>query len=613
MASCQTSKWTSTAPYVKLTVTGDTSYASNDTVCKLDWELLYFASSAADTSSARDWTVKIGGETKTGTFSIDGKTSSTGIKIASGSVYVNRTTEAKKVDFSVSFEFDLTWSGSYAGTKTASSSVSIAKKTSYTVKYNANGGTGAPSAQTKWHGTSLTLRTGKPTRTGYTFKCWNAKADGSGSTNFDPGGTYIGNADVTLYAQWTPNTYKVTFDTNGGTGGPGSQNKNHGVNLTLSSTKPTRPGYIFKGWGLSKTTTTVSYNPGGSYTNNAAITLYAIWEVGYANPRISSFSVSRDATNATTGKYNLDYACDETLLSIVIKWKPSSSSSYSNSKTVTGTSGTFGDNALDPEVTYDVQVIVTDTGGSSQSNVVLPTDNKYYIDFLAGNYGVGIGKAATKKDMLEIGFDIEDKFGTKMGNGLTHYGGSSNLEDPDTTIEHLTLTNVNCPIGNYFMYIHTVFYNEKSTTANRAQIAIPYGITGSIYHRFYYNGSWSEWRRLVNYDEFPMRQAVGVTFANGGSGHCYYYPALGMCFLRLYVTGTAIAANTEVTVCTIPEAYRPTSLAALAVAHLQDYTAQHQAYLLSSSNANHPGAVRFISSVAKEAADDIYITGWWYI
>lgn len=71
----------------------------------------------------------------------------------------------------------------------------------YAVTYYANGGTGAPSAQTKTYGTALTLRTGIPARSGYNFVKWNTKADGTG-TDYAAGGTYTANAALKLYAVW---------------------------------------------------------------------------------------------------------------------------------------------------------------------------------------------------------------------------------------------------------------------------------------------------------------------------------------------------------------------------------------------------------------------------
>ena len=94
---------------------------------------------------------------------------------------------------------------------------------------------------------------------------------------------------------------------------------------------------------------------------------------------------------------------------------------------------------------------------------------------------------------------VYDQFGSKFGNGLAAYIGSGDSGiDPDTTIEPLILTMVNTPISGQFMYIHTVFYNTKSATSNRAQFAIPYKSKGNMYHRYYVSGAWSEWEKHIN-------------------------------------------------------------------------------------------------------------------
>ncbi len=79
-------------------------------------------------------------------------------------------------------------------------------------------------------------------------------------------------------------TYTVSYNANGGSGAPGSQTKTYNVSLTLSSTVPTYTGHTFKGWGTSSTSTTPSYQPGDSYTGNANLALYAIWEEDYTPP-----------------------------------------------------------------------------------------------------------------------------------------------------------------------------------------------------------------------------------------------------------------------------------------------------------------------------------------
>ena len=71
--------------------------------------------------------------------------------------------------------------------------------------------------------------------------------------------------------------YQVIYNANGGSGAPVEQEKVHGTNLTLSSTKPTKEGHTFAGWATTVNATTAQYQSGGSYTNNSAVTLYAVW------------------------------------------------------------------------------------------------------------------------------------------------------------------------------------------------------------------------------------------------------------------------------------------------------------------------------------------------
>ena len=79
--------------------------------------------------------------------------------------------------------------------------VTVPARQSHTVTYDANDGTGAPSAQTKWYGDVLTLSSATPTRDNYRFDGW-ATSKG-GSVVYGAGGLYEADADVTLYACWT--------------------------------------------------------------------------------------------------------------------------------------------------------------------------------------------------------------------------------------------------------------------------------------------------------------------------------------------------------------------------------------------------------------------------
>ena len=89
----------------------------------------------------------------------------------------------------------------------------------YAVNYdaNANGDTTVsdiPNAQTKTHGVALPLTVTNPTRDGHTFKGWATSADGP--VAYQPGGQYLNDAPVTLYAVWEKLTYTVTISSGAG-------------------------------------------------------------------------------------------------------------------------------------------------------------------------------------------------------------------------------------------------------------------------------------------------------------------------------------------------------------------------------------------------------------
>lgn len=175
-------------------------------------------------------------------------------------------------------------SGFSHGTDYATTTVTVpaVARPTYTVSYNANGGSGAPSNQTKQHDITLTLSSVKPTRDGYEFAGWGTSATDTG-VKYSAGGQYTGNANITLYAIWT-NVAKMTlvYNANGGSGAPSSQT--HLINTVskISGVKPTRDKYVFLGWSTSSTATKATYIADGQYINNsftdgATVMLYAVW------------------------------------------------------------------------------------------------------------------------------------------------------------------------------------------------------------------------------------------------------------------------------------------------------------------------------------------------
>ena len=161
---------------------------------------------------------------------------------------------------------------------------------SYTINYNANGGSGTMSSSTVSSGSSVTIKNNAFTKEGYTFAGWTTNSNGtddgyrwvegwSGIWNYDNGQYGINNNKLVLYARWTSNKYTISYNANGGSNAPSNQSKTYGNNISLSSSKPIRTGYTFIGWNTSSNGSGTSYSAGATYSNNANVTLYAQWRI----------------------------------------------------------------------------------------------------------------------------------------------------------------------------------------------------------------------------------------------------------------------------------------------------------------------------------------------
>jgi len=143
----------------------------------------------------------------------------------------------------------------------------------YTVTFDANGGSvSLENKPVTYHGTYGTLPT--PTRDGYTFNGWYTSA--SGGTKVESSTTVTTASNHTLYAQWTVNSYTVTFNANGGgtpspTSKPVTYGSTYGTLATVS-----RTGYTFAGWYTAASGgTKVESSTTVGITSNQ--TLYAQW------------------------------------------------------------------------------------------------------------------------------------------------------------------------------------------------------------------------------------------------------------------------------------------------------------------------------------------------
>ena len=195
------------------------------------------------------------------------------------------------------------------------------------VSYNANGGSltsqsttdaqqlvNAANPSSLSSGQTRLAVAGKVSRTGYTFSKW-AMGSTSG-TKYDANALYTVTSNITAYAIWSANSYKIKFNGNDNTGGSMSdQSMTYDSAKNLSANGFTRTGYDFSGWSTTRNGKVIYTNKQSVNnlvaSNGGSITLYAIW-----SPRSDiKYVVKHWTQNLSGDKTKLDssnYTCVDT-------------------------------------------------------------------------------------------------------------------------------------------------------------------------------------------------------------------------------------------------------------------------------------------------------------
>ena len=167
----------------------------------------------------------------------------------------------------------------------------------YTITFNANGGTN-PAIPANWLGYDMTELpksniTVVPTRTGYTFLGWSGHGLTNQTAPFTISSTTTGvPGNLTYTAQWSLNTYTITYTLNGGTVSPSNPTTYNVTQLPITLNNPTRgDGYRFAGWiGSDGTTPLITVTIPSGTTGN--LNYEATWT-------LNSFIISYDLAGGT--------------------------------------------------------------------------------------------------------------------------------------------------------------------------------------------------------------------------------------------------------------------------------------------------------------------------
>ncbi len=180
----------------------------------------------------------------------------------------------------------------------------------YTVRFDANGGTGLMEPQEFAYGERKNIAANRFVKNGYSFAGWSVMSgigtvlyqnsefveDITDAVELEPGSM------VMLYAQWRPNSCRLEFHGNGGAGYIEGQTVTYDAETRIESNTFKREGFVFCGWARIADVDVAEYGNGASVLNvtnenNAVVDLYAIWSPEKPNDADTVWADERIADN----------------------------------------------------------------------------------------------------------------------------------------------------------------------------------------------------------------------------------------------------------------------------------------------------------------------------
>ena len=178
--------------------------------------------------------------------------------------------------------YNLTGSAPYKANETLFLFFTVSK--TFTLKYNANGGSGAPAQETATDSADshrFTVSSTKPTRAGYDFLGWSTSSNAA-SAGYWAGSSIDVTGTTTLYAVWQKKANEkvtLTYDANGGINPPAAVTQDKESEFIIRNKgSMTRSGYDFLGWSAIRNATEADIMPGDTFTLYMDATLYAVWK-----------------------------------------------------------------------------------------------------------------------------------------------------------------------------------------------------------------------------------------------------------------------------------------------------------------------------------------------
>ena len=534
--------------------------ANNASVVAWKMELIAGSDGYISSTAAKDWSVTVNGTNYSGTNTVGISNNSTKTLASGRTTIIHGADGSKTFSFSFSQEFAITFQGASIGTKSGSGSgtLTVIPRASQpslitwpettgdvgnfgdTIAIHMNRSSSSFTHTVRYAFGSLTGTIATKVETGTTWTIplsfmdqLPAATHGSGRIYVDTynGSTLIG-TKYTGFTAHVPASVKPTCslqvldattvkDTYGSLVKGLSKllvrvNGTPAYSSPIASRSATANGVRYSAAEfttdfLTKAgTTTVAATVTDKRGRTSAQASASFAVLDYAKPAITAMSVRRCDSNGTEnpqGNYvrvqfsaTITALNDKNSAAYRLQYKKSTAtsytavalSSYAGQYTVTNGSYIF---AADSSSSFDVVLEATDDFGTASRSGIASTAFTL-MNWGANGTSMAIGKVAEKANAFEVGLRMYDQFGKHVSNGMSLYGGASTPIDPDTTTEHLILTNQNVPETGLW-YIETIFYSTKLETSDRRQTAMPYRRGGATYSRYYTSGAWSAWENAA--------------------------------------------------------------------------------------------------------------------
>ena len=525
------------------------SVANNTTTVSWRLELIATSDGQINSTVSKNWIVTVNGVQYSGTNTVGINNNSTKLLASGTTVIAHNSDGTKTFSYSFSQEFGITFSGSTIGTKSGSGTAAlnnIPRKSTFTVN-NGTLGTAQTIIITKANSDfthTLTYVCGTATGTIVT-KTTNASvsftpplslaSQSTTSTNVSltltlttySGDTAIGantkHITCAIPASVKPTISAITISEASSevpSGFPYIQSKSK-LNVVVAasgsygstiSVRTVINGVTYAGTNITSNiltnvgdisvVTTVTDSRGRTATMTKTVAVYA-----YSPPTVTASVIRCDSSGNEDeqGEYmNIKYNVSVLPLNSVntkvfkIQYKKTTATSYTT-VTINATSYTTSGNrvvAADSGSTYDVIVSAADSFIETKKNLVLSTAYTIF-NINADGTGFSFGKVSEKAG-LEFAMPVYDEYGQAITNGMAKYSGSgTSAIDPDTTLEHIILTNKNTPTTAFY-YVCSFFYSNKTDEANKTQIAMPYNANDkNCYCRYKASTVWSDWQQIT--------------------------------------------------------------------------------------------------------------------